>query len=102
MEAPGKRRFGHFSAEDRVQIVQNAGPHKTRAATDFWVGVFQSYCKNRHGSYFDFDTGAAEELATILEGYYADVRKKDRTEYKKASYGAARSAIHGSAKQRQE
>lgn len=93
MEAPGKRRFGQSSAEDRVQIVQNAVPHKTRVATDFWVGVFQSYCKNRHGSYFDFDTGAAEELATILEGYYADVRKKDGTEYKKASYGAARSAI---------
>ena len=37
-----------------------------------------------HGLSFNFALGPAEELASLREGYYADIRKKG-TEYKKVS-----------------
>ena len=77
----------------RVNIVQNAVSYKTRVSTDFWFGVFQGYCKEWLGFSFDFVSDSAEELASLLEGYYADIRKKGSMEYKRSSYGAARSAI---------
>ena len=49
----------------------------------------------RRGSSFDFGNGTLNDLAGLLEGYYTDIRKKDGSEYKKASYVAARSAIQG-------
>ena len=77
-----EHRFGKSSSEERAQTVKNALPEKTGIATDFWVGIFERYCSERHGLNFNFASGSADELASLLAGYYAEIRKKDGTEYK--------------------
>ena len=77
-----EHRFGKSSSEERAQTVKNALPEKTGIATDFWVGIFERYCSERHGLNFNFASGSADELASLLAGYYTEIRKKDGSESK--------------------
>ena len=81
-----ERRFGQSSAGDRLALVREAVPKSTRVATDYWVGVFEKYCQERTPPIkVDFETVSASELACVLEGFYADVRRKDVTDYKESA-----------------
>ena len=89
-----KQRFGQSSAGDRLALVQEAVPKSTRMATDYWVGVFEKYCQECTPLIkVDIETVSVSELACVLEGYYANVRGKDSTEYKRNSFLAAQGGI---------
>lgn len=91
------QRFGSSTEEDRAKLVEDAVPAATKRATEFWVRVFLEFCACRNlppdGSSFQFEKASRTELASALEMFYADCRKKDGTEYTKNSIMAARGAI---------
>ena len=79
-EPSAKRaRFASSSAEERKEIVDGVVPQKTREANEFWARVFDDYCEEK-GAPVDFTQGSKEELASIVKGFYADMRKKDGDE----------------------
>ena len=74
--------------------MREAVPKSTRVVTDYWVGGFEKYCQEHTPPIkVDFETVSASELACVLEGFYADVRRKDGMEYKWNSFLAARGGI---------
>ena len=96
MEPAPKRRFGFVktTASQRAALVENAVPKSTRTSTNFWVTQLSTYCEERRlKPPLDFAKNTPEELAMFLEAFYADLQKKDGSEYKRNSYLAARAAI---------
>ena len=90
---PHPKRFHASSDADRVKLVNDAVPKKTSESNTCWKRVFDEYCGEAKGKVVDFKTVSAEELASVLESFFVDVRKKNGAEYKKNSLLAARAAI---------
>ena len=85
-------RFGNSSKEDRDKLLRDAVPASTRNATSYWITVFKDFCM---ASYIvcNLETVSEDELANALEHFFCSIRKKNREEYKRSGYIAARSAI---------
>eukprot|EP00117_Sycon_ciliatum_P039360 scpid88107/ scgid29110/ len=87
MEARNSR-FGSSDPSERDKCVEDAVPTNTRRSTCTWLSALKVYKPE-----IDLQTCSASELALCLEGFYFDLKKKDGTLYKRASYLAARGAI---------
>ena len=81
-------RFRSSTKEEHERCMLGAVPANTRRCTDTWVKAFQAY-----NSSMNLKTCSAEELFAVLEGFYFDLKKKDGTLYRRASYLTARGAI---------
>lgn len=93
-EPTAKRTFGTSSEEDRSRLVAAAVPKNTQSSTTYWVSMFASYWKEKKSTDFDGKVVSHSDLASVLEGFYADARKKDGSEFKRNSLMAARGALN--------
>ena len=94
MESEAKRSFGTSTAEERRSLVENAVPKATKVATSFWIGLVQTYYQSKKKTTdLNWKTISPADLAEIIEGFYVDVKKKDRSQYSRSSLLNARSAI---------
>ena len=93
MEGGSKPRFGDISDETLLQMLTEAGNENTARATSTWLWVVSDY-RREESLKISFACCSAEELATFLEKFYAEVKPKKGTgcEYSKSSYLAARAA----------
>ena len=93
-EPPKKKsRFGDCSSTDVDYLLKSRVPKTTVVATDFWMKILLSYITEKKLT-VKLDTSLITEVATLLEHFYVDLRKEDGSLYKRASYLAARAAIH--------
>ena len=92
MEGGPKPRFGHVSDETLLQLITQAGNENTARATSSWLRVV-SDDRSQKGPTISFVCSSAEELATVLEKVYAEVRPKKGCEYSRSSNLAARAAV---------
>lgn len=88
-----KKRFASTTAEDRQRLIDDAASKKTIAATKTWLRTFQQYCQASNNP-CDLQEAASSQIASTLEKFYADVRKEDGQQYRRASMLAARSALN--------
>ena len=75
------------------QLLEKAVPENTRKSTLMWVTTFDAFCREQ-GLVIDLATCSATELNDALCKFYPALRTKKGEMYKKASYFAARAAIH--------
>lgn len=94
-EEPSAKRFCHSSEEDRQKLIDHAVPQKTAVANAFWKRTLDDYCCSCPDikKAIDFKTVEAESLASILERFFVDARRKDGQPYKKNSLKAVRGAV---------
>eukprot|EP00117_Sycon_ciliatum_P043537 scpid63616/ scgid6167/ len=99
-DSASSSRFVPVSDEEKARLLDEAVPQKTKQATKFWMSVFKDFCSDNEDARKllqekDADWMSIEEetLASLLESFYCCARKKDKTEYKRASMIAARGAI---------
>lgn len=85
-------RFDDLSFAQEDKLLEQAVPAKTRVATDFWLGVFQTFCAEK-GINIDLATCSASDLDDCLKKFYGGLRTKKGLTYQKGSYMSARSAI---------
>ena len=90
IESPPKRRFVETTESERQDLLDSAKSKRTLISTQTWVKAFGAYCGP---STVDFHAVSASELCERLQGFYAGMRKADGSEYKRASFIAARSAL---------
>ena len=92
MSSSSSPRFGAVCEDDKQKLLDSAIPQSTKTATKYWLSVFADYWQE-NGKVCDFDAISETDLAELLENFYCCARKKDKTEYKRASLIAARGAI---------
>ena len=79
-------------ASDVSEAVEACVPQATKNATDFWVRVFTSFCREKD-IHVDLKTSSPKEINDILCSFYLGLRTKDGGVYKRNSYLAARSSL---------
>ena len=89
---PAAERFHESTEEDRQKLIDDALPKKTAQANAFWKRVLDEYCE-KNSITMDFKTVSAEDLASVMERFLVDVRRKDGQRYKKNSLKAVRGAV---------
>lgn len=89
---PAKRRFAPAQAADVDKAAVSSVPTNTKAATHFWVRVFQSFCEE-NGETVDLSTCSPKDLNALLSRFYVGLRTQKGEYYKKSSYMAARAAL---------
>ena len=62
-------QFDDASASQERKLVEDAIPEQTRTATNFWVGVFECFCREKQVE-IDLKTCLAEELDDCLRTFY--------------------------------
>ena len=93
MAEPSAARFVAPSEEEVKEMLVSTVPRNTRKATDGWIATFESFCHEQNIE-IDLATCSGEHLNEVLCKYYPALRTKKGDLYKKASYFAARSAVH--------
>ena len=88
---PAKRRFAPAPAADVDKAAVSFIPTNSKAATHFWVRMFQSFCEE-NGETVDLSTCSPKDLNALLSRFYVGLRTQ-KGEYYKASYMAARAAL---------
>ena len=86
-------RFLVKSDAEVATLVEQSVPLNTRRAIDVWVSVFDDFCKEKNIE-IDLTTCSAVDLNKALCHFYPSLRTKKGGVYKKASYFAAREALH--------
>ena len=92
---PRPKRFASSTSTDRQKTVENAVPVSTKKVTNTWVAALQAYAEEKSVQ-LNLTTIPAEDLAGLLEGFYADARRKNGEPYKRNSMLSARAAINRS------
>ena len=92
MESDSSRRFSCLSEEEKTALLKKAISDSTKSATKFWISVLSEFASTK-GMAIDFATVQEESLARLLENFYCSLKKKEGTEYKRASYLGARGAV---------
>ena len=87
-----RHRFNDFTESQQQTLVAAAVPQKTKQATDFWWGVFESFCREKCVS-VDVKTISASALADVLKKFYGGLTTKKGGTYQATSYLSARAAI---------
>lgn len=87
-----RHRFNDFTESQQQTLVAAAVPQKTKQATDFWWGVFESFCREKCMP-VDVSTISASALAEILKKFYGGLTTKKGGTYQATSYLSARAAI---------
>ena len=90
IESPPKRRFVETTESERQDLLDSAKRKRTLISTQTWVKAFGAYCGPTTA---DFHAISASDLSGRLQGFYTGMRKADGSEYKRASFIAARSAL---------
>ena len=93
MAEPSVARFVEPSEEEVKEMLVSAVPRNTRKATDRWKATFESFYHEQNIE-IDLATCSGEHLNEVLCKCYPAIRTKKGYLYKKASYFAARSAVH--------
>lgn len=84
-----KREFGTSSKVEQDKIIADAVPKNTKSATDYWIRMFQDFCKDD----CDLATISIEKLASLVGSFYSDARTKKGNSFSKNSILAARGAL---------
>ena len=74
-EVQRRHRFNDFTESQQQTLVAAAVPQKTKQATDFWCGVFESFCREKCVS-VDVKTISASALADVLKKFYGGLTTK--------------------------
>ena len=85
-------RFSNSSKVDRDKLLGDAVPASTRDGPSSWITVFRDFCM-ASSIVCNLETVSEDELANVLEHFFCSIRKKNREEYKRSGYVAARSVI---------
>ena len=93
VEGPLPKRFASATPSDCAQFVAGTVPNKKRS-TKSWVVALQEYSRQVEQSEINFQSVDGDHLATRLEEFYAEARKKDGTKYYRNSLLASRNAIN--------
>lgn len=86
-------RFASSTAEDRERVLQDAVPKSTRKVTSTWVSALTAYAEEKNKQ-IDFKTIKPEDLASLLEGFFVDARRKNGEPYKRNSLKSAAASIN--------
>ena len=92
-EPPENRaRFAKVNDADLAKVVEDAIPQNTKASTDFWLNVFESFCAEKDIS-IDLTKCSAQDFSDALSRFYVSMRTKQGLVFKKSSYLAVRAAL---------
>ena len=89
---PAKRRLMTVAEVDVQAAEQASVPTKIKEATDFWLRVFSSFCKENDQN-VDLTTCSHKDLNDIHCRFYIGMRTQKGDYYVKASYLAATAAL---------
>ena len=94
MSSNTPKRIHRFddAAPQEQKLVEDAVPEQTRTATNFWLSVFQCFCREKQVQ-FNLKTCLAEELDDCLRKFYQGLKTKKGETYRRSSYLCARSAL---------
>ena len=87
-----KARFAPVDEAALSAAIDASVPETTKVATDFWLGVFRSFC-DQQGITIDLKKCSPSEFDAALSQFYVGLRKKNGEMYRKSSYLAARAAL---------
>ena len=87
-----RHRFDDLFASQEASLLQEAVPHKTMRANQFWVRTLLSFCREK-GILLDLSTCSAETLDDCLKKFYFSLKTKKGEVYQRSSYVSARGAI---------
>ena len=86
-----KRRFAETSKEEHNNLIIAAVPKKkNQNSTVYQFGMFLEYWKQRSSFTFDLKVVTSKKFVAMLQGFYAEVRKKDDNKFFQNSLLAAR------------
>jgi len=85
-------RFDDISKLQEEKLLHDAVPEQTRQANNFWLGVLESFCREKQVP-LDLTKCSAEVLNDCLSKFYAGLKTKKGEKYQRTSYLCARSAI---------
>ena len=69
-------RFAHVSCDEVLKTIEDRVPGNTKKATAKWLRVFDKYAKEK-GIVCDLRTISAENLGSILEVMYLELRQRN-------------------------
>ena len=92
MESYSSHLFSSLFEEEKTAFLEKAIPNSTNSAAKFWTGVLSEFASTK-GMAIDLATVEEDALTSYLEDFYCSLKKKDGTEYKRASYLAGRGAV---------
>ena len=78
-------RFPDFQVEEIQELKENSENQNTKKSTSTWLHVWTSWAESKN-----FETNLlsceAKQLDETLQKFFAEIRKKDGSEYKPDSY----------------
>ena len=84
-EPPFKKpRFGEGSASELQNALSACVPVATATSTEFWIGVFQSFCKEKSVELY-LKSCSVADLNEALCSFYVGLRTKNGEFYKRNS-----------------
>ena len=85
-------RFGSSAADSIADLVNKSKNLNTTKATNNWMGVYISWATVR-GREKQIETLAPKSLDTILQQFYAEVKKQNGEGYEPSSLAAMHAGI---------
>ena len=92
IEPPAERRFSSSSSQDFRTAVEATVAENTRKANDQWLRCFQQCCAEKKIS-IDLCSSSVEEIASVLERFYLEVRKQGGEPYGRSTLLCCRAAL---------
>lgn len=86
-------RFPKVPSEEIEELKRSAINKNTSRSTSYWMNVFKSWCSSRRFTNVNIQTMATQELDQLLGKFYAEVKKKDGTDYEPDSLRIMQCAI---------
>eukprot|EP00117_Sycon_ciliatum_P037017 scpid80415/ scgid27769/ len=75
-QEPSPKCCASTTSSGRCQLVEEAVPVNTKKAMETWVSAVDDYAIEKGHQRIDYGTVKADFLGELLEGFYADARKK--------------------------
>ena len=85
-----KERFADLGEAEIKKLLEEKDSVNTKKATKASKAIFEEYIRERKLHYPE----NSEELASVLKSFYAEVRKKDGSEYTKNSLCSIRFGLN--------
>ena len=87
-----KQRFTAFTEDEMEKFKQKSLNKNTKKTTSTWMNAYRSWA-NEKGEREDIENISPEQLNLLLERFYAEIRKKDGTNYEPESLGVMQASI---------
>lgn len=75
-------RFQDLSSSQEKELLHDAVAPKTRQANKYWLGIFESFCREKNIA-IDLGRCSAEDLNEVVTKFYAGLRTKKGDVYQR-------------------